>query len=43
MWYFYLKRENARRDRMDLHDEGADEMAFKDLDDSDNKHFRYVL
>jgi len=43
VWYFYLKRENARRERMDLHEEDRDEMAFKDLDDSDNKYFRYVL
>jgi len=42
-WYFYLKRENAKRDRMNLQDEERDEVAFKDLDELDNKHFRYVL
>ena len=41
--YFLLRQENRRRDRMRLSEEERDQMAFMDLTDKENPHFRYVL
>jgi hypothetical protein len=41
--YFVMWRENKRRDRLDLNEEDADRLAFRDLTDKENLHFRYVL
>jgi len=41
--YFVLWRENRRRDAMDLDVVEGDKLAFKDLTDGENMHFRYML
>ena len=41
--YILLRQENRRRDSMRLSEEERDQMAFMDLTDKENPHFRYVL
>jgi MFS family permease len=41
--YFVMWRENKRRDGLNLNVEDADRLAFRDLTDKENLHFRYVL
>ena len=41
--YFVMWRENKRRDSLALREEDADRLAFRDLTDKENLHFRYVL
>lgn len=41
--YFVLWRENRRRDALDLDVVEGDKLAFKDLTDGENLHFRYML
>lgn len=41
--YFVLRRENKKRDSLDLDENERDRMAFKDLTDKENVYFRYVL
>jgi hypothetical protein len=38
LWY----RENKRREALDLDESERDRLAFKDLTDRENVHFRYV-
>ncbi|KAF2815379.1 MFS general substrate transporter [Mytilinidion resinicola] len=40
--YVLLRRENRRRGRLGLDEREGDRMAFKDLTDKENLHFRYV-
>lgn len=40
--YFILRRENARRDSLQLDKEEGDRIAFDDLTDKQNLHFRYA-
>ncbi|KAJ9615702.1 hypothetical protein H2200_001778 [Cladophialophora chaetospira] len=40
--YVMLRRENARRDRLNLEEKDAERVAFDDLTDKENLHFRYV-
>lgn len=37
-----LRRENARRDALHLEKEEGDRIAFDDLTDKQNLHFRYA-
>jgi hypothetical protein len=39
---FILRRENQRRDRLQLDEKEAEKTAFEDLTDKENPHFRYV-
>ncbi|KAF7504668.1 hypothetical protein GJ744_002022 [Endocarpon pusillum] len=39
---FILRRENMRRERMQLDEKEAEKTAFEDLTDKENPHFRYV-
>jgi hypothetical protein len=41
--YIILYRENKRRDGLDLNQQERDRLAFQDLTDKENLHFRYVL
>lgn len=41
--YFVLRRENRRRDALQLNEEDRDRLAFNDLTDKENPYFRYVL
>ncbi|KAK1461056.1 allantoate permease [Colletotrichum melonis] len=41
--YVILYRENRRRDALGLDENERDRLAFKDLTDKENEHFRYVL
>ncbi|KAF4838546.1 putative transporter [Colletotrichum tropicale] len=41
--YVLLWKENKRRDSLDLDESERDRLAFKDLTDKENLHFRYVL
>ncbi|KAF2441819.1 MFS general substrate transporter [Karstenula rhodostoma CBS 690.94] len=41
--YFVLHRENKRRAELALDDREGDRLAFKDLTDKENLHFRYAL
>lgn len=41
--YIILARENKRRDNLVLDKDEADRVAFQDLSDRQNLHFRYVL
>ena len=41
--YVILARENKLRSRMELDEDEKDRLAFKDLTDKENKHFRYAL
>ncbi|KAK1491037.1 allantoate permease [Colletotrichum cuscutae] len=41
--YVILYRENRRRDALGLDESERDRLAFKDLTDKENEHFRYVL
>ncbi|KAG9522718.1 allantoate transport protein, partial [Aureobasidium melanogenum] len=41
--YYVMWRENKRRDVLNLDEEDADRLAFRDLTDKENLHFRYVL
>lgn len=41
--YVVLWRENKRRDALNLDASEGDRVAFKDLTDKENVHFRYVL
>lgn len=41
--YFVIRRENARRDLLQLNEEDRDRFAFMDLTDKQNPYFRYVL
>lgn len=41
--YVLLWKENKRRDSLDLDESEWDRLAFKDLTDKENLHFRYVL
>ncbi|KAI8271136.1 hypothetical protein K4K58_000011 [Colletotrichum sp. SAR11_239] len=41
--YILLWKENKRRDSLDLDESERDRLAFKDLTDKENLHFRYVL
>jgi hypothetical protein len=41
--YVVLRRENSRRDALDLDIAEGDKLAFKDLTDIENLHFRYML
>ncbi|KZL65205.1 MFS transporter [Colletotrichum tofieldiae] len=41
--YFILWKENKRRDALGLDESERDRLAFKDLTDKENEHFRYVL
>ncbi|KAJ0311624.1 hypothetical protein Brms1b_008215 [Colletotrichum noveboracense] len=41
--YVLLWKENKRRDSLDLDESERDRLAFKDLTDKGNLHFRYVL
>ncbi|TKA80529.1 hypothetical protein B0A49_01020 [Cryomyces minteri] len=41
--YFVLKRENTRRDALQLSEEDRDRHAFDDLTDKQNPYFRYAL
>ena len=40
--YFLLRAENARRDRLELDEKEGERVAFSDLTDKQNLHFRYV-
>ncbi|KAJ3961159.1 hypothetical protein N0V92_002133 [Colletotrichum tropicale] len=41
--YVLLWKENKRRDSLDLDESERNRLAFKDLTDKENLHFRYVL
>ncbi|KAF6806736.1 allantoate permease [Colletotrichum sojae] len=41
--YFLLYKENKRRSLLDLDESEKDRLAFKDLTDKENQHFRYAL
>ncbi|OKL60414.1 hypothetical protein UA08_04377 [Talaromyces atroroseus] len=41
--YVILRRENSRRDKLDLDEDERQRVAFKDLTDKENLYFRYVL
>lgn len=41
--YITLRRENKRRDGLELDEGTGDRLAFKDLTDKENPYFRYVL
>jgi len=41
--YLVLWRENKRRDALVRSEEERDRLAFRDLTDGENVHFRYVL
>ena len=41
--YFILRRENAKREAMDLNEDERDRLAFLDLTDRHNPYFRYVF
>ena len=41
--YFLLKRENRRREALQLNEDERDKLAFMDLTDKQNPYFRYVL
>jgi hypothetical protein len=41
--YIVLYRENKRRDAIELDERERDRLAFKNLTDKQNPHFRYVL
>ncbi|OJJ43167.1 hypothetical protein ASPZODRAFT_1230514 [Penicilliopsis zonata CBS 506.65] len=41
--YIHLRRENRRRDAMDLDESLRDKIAFDDLTDGENLFFRYVM
>ncbi|KAF7591571.1 hypothetical protein BBP40_001451 [Aspergillus hancockii] len=41
--YLVLRRENRRRDKMDLDESQRDKLAFQDLTDKQNPFFRYVM
>jgi hypothetical protein len=40
--FVLLRRENQRRDRLHLEEKEAERVAFDDLTDKENLHFRYV-
>ena len=40
--YTLLRRENARREGLNLEEKEAERVAFDDLTDKENLHFRYV-
>ncbi len=40
--YVMLRRENARREGLNLEEKEAERVAFDDLTDKENLHFRYV-
>ena len=41
--YFVLRRENRKREGMQLSEEERDRLAFRDMTDVENPYFRYVL
>jgi predicted MFS family arabinose efflux permease len=41
--YVVLRRENKRRDALEVDEEERDKLAFMDLTDGENRYFRYVL
>lgn len=41
--YVVLRRENRRREKLDLELHDGTTLAFKDLTDKENLHFRYAL
>ncbi|KAL8828394.1 MAG: hypothetical protein Q9191_002610 [Dirinaria sp. TL-2023a] len=41
--YAFLRRENRRRERLQLNEEERDRLAFRDISDKENPYFRYVL
>jgi hypothetical protein len=40
--YFILRLENRQRDQMALNEKEAEKVAFDDLTDMENLHFRYL-
>lgn len=40
--YILLRAENRRRDKLQLDEKEAERVAFDDMTDKENLHFRYV-